>query len=94
MAIGISEDLKQHIAPDKLQYEVEKELEKQMLNLTVQAISERSQCLLYGSDNVKANAAQKKLLRFMGYVNEMYVKTEEVKGAIGDGSVVPDYEVF
>lgn len=95
MAIGISDDLKQHVAPDKLQFEVEKELEKQMLAQLVNAINERSSCMLYGSDQVKAEAAKKKVLRFMGYVNEMYTVTREVKGALMDGHqpVDTDFEV-
>lgn len=92
MAVGISEDLRSHVAPDQLQDVVEKELEKQMLAQLVTAINERSNAMLYGSNPVTQQSAQKKVLRFMGYVNEMYNVSREVKGALMDGSQPNDVE--
>jgi hypothetical protein len=88
MASGISDDLRDHVAPDKLQHEVETELQKQILSQLVQAIGEYSTALTYDHISaVKRSAAQKKILRFMGYCSEMWVVQTQVKGALGEGMV-------
>jgi hypothetical protein len=87
LAEGISSDLAEHVAPDRLQDEVEKELENQMLAQLVKAIGEYNNARMYGSDHVQQNSKRKQVLRFMGYCNEMWVKTAEVKGALMTGDL-------
>jgi ABC-type lipoprotein release transport system permease subunit len=84
----ISSDLRSHVAPDKLQFEVEMELQKQILSQCVQAIGEYQQAIqFYRSDEVKIAAGRKKVLRFMGYCSEMWVVQDQVKGALTSGEV-------
>ena len=96
MAQGISDDVSRHVAPDKLQFEVEKELQEQMLAQLVGAVSEYKQAVAYyRTDEVKCNSAKNKVLRHMSYVTEMWTVTNEVKGALergGQPDEVP-YEV-
>ena len=82
----ISNDLREHIAPDKLQFEVEMELQKQILSQVVQAISEYQSTMVYNrTDLVKLQSGRKKVLRMMGYCSEMWVVQDEIKGVITDG---------
>lgn len=87
LASGIGDDLRDHVAPDKLQFEVEKELENQMLALLVKAIGEYNSARLFQSDKVQQNTKRKQVLRYMGFCNEMWTKTEEVKGALMTGDL-------
>lgn len=87
LANGISDDLRDSVAPDKLQYEVEKELENQMLAHLVKSVGEYNNARLYTSDNVQQNAKRRQVLRYMGLVGEMWNKTEEVKGALTAGGL-------
>lgn len=80
MARAISADLRESVAPDKLQNEVEKELEKQTLAQLVRAISEYSSARDYIPDQVATKRRQ--VLRFMGYCSEMWTAIAVVRGAI------------
>ena len=89
LANAISDDLREHVAPDKLQYEVELELEKQILAQLVTAIHQYSGVRSgFGADGTQANVKRKQVLRMMGYCSEMWVKTDEVKGALMSGELV------
>lgn len=91
MAKTISDDLRDSVAPDKLQHEVERELEKQILAQTVHAIQEYEGARQYHShDPAKAVIARRKVLRFMGYCSEMWTAIKRVKGAITSGLDVED----
>lgn len=96
MAKTLSDDLRESVAPDKLQHEVEKELEKQILAQTVNAIGKYRQARDYFShDPAQAAIKRRQVLRFMGYCSEMWLAIGRVKGAISAGldpeaSVDPD----
>lgn len=82
---AITDDLRSHIDPEKLQFEVDKEVEKQLLSQLVTAISERNNCISWDSDLTKCDIAQKKVVRHMKYVNEYYAASQEVKLALASG---------
>ena len=97
LANGISDDLREHVAPDKLQHEVERELEKQILAQTVRAISEYESACIYSRDNeVVRNAKRKQCLRMMGYCSEMWVTKDAVRAVLAPPSDVEegDYRIF
>lgn len=87
----ITDDLKNHVAPDKLAYEVEREIEKQLLSQMVQAVSKYSQCTLYSPNGeVERNQRKNEMLRHMGYVQELFTKVDEVKGILAAGGVTEE----
>lgn len=97
LAKAISDDLKDSLPKDKLQVEVEMELEKQVLANLVKAIHEYESARTYNKSDISLqNIKRRQVLRMMGYCSEMWIAQEQVKGALmgGVGQVDADYEVL
>lgn len=91
LAAGISDDLRDNVDADKLQDEVEKELENQVLSGLVTAVGEYNSARTYfRSDRPKNAAAQNKVRRYLGFVEEMWARTAEVKGALMAGELTDE----
>lgn len=87
LAKAISDDLRDSLPKDRLQAEVEMELEKQVLANLVKAISEYSGVRQYAQhDLAKSNIKRRQVLRMMGYCSEMWIAQEQVKGMLMGGS--------
>jgi hypothetical protein len=96
LAKAISDDLRDSLPKDKLQHEVEMELEKQVLANLVTAISEYNCARIYNKSDVSLqNIKRRQVLRMMGYCGEMWIAQEQVKGMLMGGSqmVEADFEV-
>lgn len=87
----ISDDLRNHIDGDKLQLEVEKEVEKQILSGLVTAISEYNNCASWGEKNRLA-MLRTKIKRNMEYVNELFQANKEITGILISGDSISTAE--
>jgi hypothetical protein len=96
LAKAISDDLRDSLPKDKLQHEVEMELEKQVLANLVHAINEYSAARTYSKSDISLqNIKRRQVLRMMGYCSEMWIAQEQVKGALmgGSGMVEADFTI-
>lgn len=97
LARTISDDIRDSVAPEKLQFEVEIELENQILAKTVAALHEymNSRSKYNREDQTTANIKRRQALRYMGYCNEMWTAIGIVKGALtSSSSIDADFEIF
>ena len=84
----ISDDLRRHVDGDKLQDEVQKEVEKQILSGLVQAVGEYSNHLSWNHDKTKGAALRSKIERNIGYVTELFQVNNDITGVLGAGSPI------
>lgn len=93
LAKAISDDLRDSLPKDKLQHEVEFELEKQVLANLVSAIHEYSNARAYSKSDLSIqNIKRRQVLRMMGYCSEMWIAQEQVKGMLMGGSDMVEAE--
>lgn len=83
----ISDDLKNHVDGDKLQDEVQKEVEKQILSGLVTAVSEYNNCASWGDKNRLA-MLRTRIQRNMEYVQELFQTNKEITGVLTSGSSI------